>query len=581
MYKEPKSYKGFEVIFHGWRMAVKMHMYTFLLVLILHISIPILYLIVFESRYVKIFFYTLTHFDLWNYLPAIASYLIRKSWWIFFGAIPVWILYPTLLGLWKKRALDITRDEHIRGTKLVSEKEFRKMIKDVKPDAIHFGTIPVPYTAENRHFLILGRPGTGKTTLLNQVIERLRERKVKGIIYDFKGDYLSLFYDPSTDYLFNPLDTRCVNWCLFSEISMIPDIDSIATSMIPPSRDDKFWTDAARDIFAAILYYLRATNQTTNADIWAMVSHTEPEMLQLMNDAVQQGIEPARRALGYLQGYTQGSKVASDTLSTMRQYTNCFYYMRHLENTFSIKRWLDEDGSSFLFVSNYANLRDTLKPILSLLIDLAMKHILSMPEDVNRRRFIIIDEFASLQRLSTIVQCLEQGRSKGASVWLALQDISQLQKLYGHETAYTITNNTNTILSFAVSDPNSQRYLSEIFGETEILETDESLSMGPADYRDGLSLQRRRRKEPLLLASEFGLLDDFNFYLKMLSYPVVKSKIQWKGYPKKHQAFILNPIFSLSNREEVTECQGQEQDQGHVLEIEKASVRGNEKSTRR
>jgi len=224
--------------------------------------------------------------------------------------------------------------------------------------------------------------------------------------------------------------------------------------------------------------------------------------------------------------------------------------MRHLKNEFSIKRWLDEDGSSFLFVSNYANLRDTLKPILSLLIDLAMKHILSMPEDIDRRRFIIIDEFASLQRLTTIVQALEQGRSKGASLWLALQDISQLQKLYGHETTYTITNNCNTILSFAVSDPNSQEYLSKLYGETEILETDESLSMGPSDMKDGLTLQRKRRKEPLLLPSQFGILPDFYFYLKMLSYPVTQSKIQWKGYPKKNQSFMLNPIFSFQEQKQ-------------------------------
>jgi len=416
---------------------------------------------------------------------------------------------------------------------------------------IHFGIIPVPWKAENRHFLITGRPGTGKTTLLNQVIEKLRQREEKAIIYDFKGDYLSCFYDPSKDYIFNPLDSRCIDWCLFDEIEMLPDIDSIATSMIPPSyREDKFWIDAARDIFSSILHYLTITGQKTNQAIWELVSYTEPQMLELMQMAVTQGIEPAKKALGYLQGYEQGSKVASDTLSTMRQYTNCFLYMKHLGNSFSIKRWLDEDGGSFLFVSNYANLRDTLKPILSLMIDLAMKHILSMPEDIDRRRFIIIDEFASLQRLTTIVQALEQGRSKGASLWLALQDVSQLQKLYGHETAFTITNNCNTILSFAVSDPNSQEYLSRLFGETEILETDESLSMGPSDMKDGLTLQRRRRKEPLLLPSQFGILPDFHFYLKMLSYPVTQSEITWKGYPKKNQAFILNPIFSFQEQKQ-------------------------------
>ena len=552
-YKEPSAYKGFEQWWHSIQMNLKMYIYCFIALLLLHLMIPVLYFILFEPHIIGLFLNAIFSFH-FQHMPKFLKYFLKAGWFVFVMATPIWLLYPVLLKKFKARAEKITQDEHLRGSKLIADESFKKEIaKETKTkDAhlLHFGKIPVPWKAENRHFLIVGRPGTGKTTLLNQIIEKLRQREEKCIVYDFKGDYLSTFYDPSKDFIFNPLDSRCVNWCLFDEIEMTPDIDSIATSMIPPSfREDKFWVDAARDIFSSILHYLTITGEKTNQAIWQYVSYTEPQMLELMQMAVTQGIEPSKKALGYLQGYEKGSKVASDTLSTMRQYTNCFLYMRHLQNSFSIKKWLDEDGSSFLFVSNYANLRDTLKPILSLLIDLAMKHILSMPEDIDRRRFIIIDEFASLQRLTTVVQALEQGRSKGASIWIALQDISQLQKLYGHETTHTIVNNCNTILSFAVSDPNSQEYLSKLFGETEILETDESLSMGPADYRDGLTLQRKRRKEPLLLPSQFGILPDFHFYLKMLSYPVTQSKIQWKGFEKKNQSFILNPIFSFQEQE--------------------------------
>lgn len=558
-YKEPSAYKGYEASYHSLKMSLKMYLHCFTAVLLLHLLIPVLYFVLFQGDIIRLFFNVIFNFQ-FQHIPKFFRYFSHAGRLIFILATPVWLLFPLLLKIFKARARAIVKDEYIRGTKLIPDKELAKIIKKetkkdhIRPEnLIDFGIIPVPFPAENRHFLIVGRPGTGKTTLLNRVLEKLRAREDKVIIYDFKGDYLSTFYEPSRDLIFNPLDSRCINWCLFNEVSMMPDIDSIATSMIPPSsRDDKFWVDAARDIFSSILHYLAITGERTNQAIWQYVSYTEPQMLELMQQAVEQKIEPARKALGYLQGYEHGSKVASDTLSTMRQYTNCFLYMKHLGNEFSIKKWLDQDRGSFLFISNYANLRDTLKPILSLMIDLAMKHILSMPENINRRRFIIIDEFASLQRLTTIVQALEQGRSKGASLWLALQDISQLQKLYGHETAYTITNNCNTILSFAVSDPNSQEYLSRLFGETEILETDESLSMGPAEYRDGLTLQRRRRKEALLLPSQFGILPDFSFYLKMLSYPVTRSEIAWRGYEKRHQAFILNPIFSLQEDSHMT-----------------------------
>ncbi len=551
-YKEPKTYKGFESWFHALQMNAKMYLYIFFILFFIHVFIPLVYMILFKPHILTTVFQVFTgfHVELW---PKAVKILFQHGFWVFLLSTPIWLLYPALLARFKHRAKQLMQDQHLRGSKIISDDELRQIIindikhRDLKMEnLIRIGKITVPPWAETRHFLIVGRPGTGKTTFLNQVLETIRLKKGKAIIHDFKGDYVSRFFDAETDILFNPLDERSVPWCLFSEIAMQPDIDSIAASMIPPSwREDKFWVDAARDVFSSILYYLKTTKQETNRAIWDHVTKTEAEMLELMQTAVAQGIEPAKKALGYLQGYEKGSKVASDVLSTMRQYTNCFQYMTHLESQFSIKQWIESDSGGFIFITNYENLKDTLKPILSLFIDIAMKHLLSQPESMERRIFYILDEFATLQRLTSIVRTLEAGRSKGASVWVALQDISQLQKLYGHETAFTITNTTNTVVTFALNDPNSCEYMSKMFGETEILETDESLLMGPTDYRDGLSITRKRKTERLLLPSQFALLKDFECYLKMLSYDVTKTRIPFKPYKQTAESFVLNERFRL------------------------------------
>ena len=547
MYKESKTYKGFEVWFHALQMSFKMHLYCILTIFLLHFSFVFLYFLIFRHDVLSLFLKVLFSFQ-FQYFPKLFIISLKAGWWVFVLASFVWLLYPRVLAKFKAKAQEITKDEYLRGARLFREDEALDELRKrygVEGELIKLGRVFVPRQIEGRHFLLVGRSGTGKTTLLNQVIERLRERKEKAIIYDVKGDYLSFFYDPKTDYIFNPLDERSLHWCLFDEIETLADVDSIATSLIPLSfREDKFWVDAARDVFSSIVYYLFITGQRTNEALWQYVSLTEGELLEIMQQAVAQGCEVARRALGYLQGYEKGSKVASDTLSTMKQYTNCFYYTRHLRNDWSLKKWLSEDGSSFLFITNYSTLRDTLKPLLSLLIDLSMKHLLSLPENVERRRFIILDEFASLQRLTSIVQTLEQGRSKGVSIWIALQDLSQLQRVYGDVTAYSIINNANTILAFAVNDPNTTSLLSKIFGEIEILETDESLSMGPSDARDGLTLQRRRRKEYLIIPSQFAVLQDFHFYIKMLDV-ITQSKVEFKRFEKRNESFVLNEIFKL------------------------------------
>jgi type IV secretory pathway TraG/TraD family ATPase VirD4 len=547
MYKEGRAFKGFEVWFHAIQMSFKMHLYCIMMILLLHLAIVFLYFLLFKSDLIVLFFKTLFTFQ-FQLFPKFFAVAVKSGFVAFLLASPVWLLYPRMLRKFEARAQEITKDEYLRGARLFTEDEaMEKLSKEYKIEGnlIKLGHVFIPRQVENRHFLLVGRSGTGKTTLLNQVIMKLRDRGEKAIVYDVKGDYLSLFYDGGTDYIFNPLDTRSLHWCLFDEIETLVDVDSIATSLIPPSyREDKFWVDAARDVFSSIVYYLYTAGLRTNEALWQYVSLTEGELLEIMQQAVAQGCEVARRALGYLQGYERGSKVASDTLSTMKQYTNCFYYTRHLQNDWSLKKWLSEDGSSFLFITNYSTLRDTLKPLLSLLIDLSMKHLLSLEENVDRRRFIVLDEFASLQRLTSIVQALEQGRSKGVSIWMALQDLSQLQRVYGDVTSYSIINNANTILAFAVNDPNTTGLLSKIFGEIEILETDESLSMGPSDNRDGLTLQRRRRKEYLIIPSQFSTLRDFHFYVKMLDV-ITYSKVEFKRFEKRNEPFILNEIFKL------------------------------------
>ncbi len=148
---------------------------------------------------------------------------------------------------------------------------------------LHVGSIPVPKKTETRHFFVIGRSGTGKTRLIYSFLEKIRKQQAKTIIYDFKGDYVSCFFNPETDFLFNPLDLRTIHWCPFLEVETLADIDSVSMSLIPTSsRDDKFWIDGARDVFSAILYYLKSTGQILNEDIWKHVSLTEEEMLNLM-----------------------------------------------------------------------------------------------------------------------------------------------------------------------------------------------------------------------------------------------------------------------------------------------------------
>ena len=193
----------------------------------------------------------------------------------FYLSASVYLLLPVLLFWFRHRSRKQLQAFHIRGSRLLTYRQLNKLMR-LKREAssLPLGKVTMPRSAENKSVFILGRPGSGKSTALNQIIRKLAERQTKMLIYDFKGEYLEKFYDYQTDIIFNPLDSRSVTWNLFAEIRQTTDIDSIASSLIPPAHAhaDPFWSDAARQVFSGILHYLFYHDFRTNADIWKMIT---------------------------------------------------------------------------------------------------------------------------------------------------------------------------------------------------------------------------------------------------------------------------------------------------------------------
>lgn len=132
MYKEPKSYKGFEKIWHEIQMTGKMYFYTFASLLIFHLLIPFIYLFIFDFEVFKLIFKAFFSFnpELWSKAVAI---FFKKVLLIFLLVTPIWFLFPVLLNRYKKKARLIMQDEYLRGARFISDIELRKIIlKDIR-----------------------------------------------------------------------------------------------------------------------------------------------------------------------------------------------------------------------------------------------------------------------------------------------------------------------------------------------------------------------------------------------------------------------------------------------------------------
>ncbi len=240
--KKAATYKGHETFHNAFRMFMKMYVNIFLWVLVGHVSLILLITIWWYEEPLSLFFHRigsdLTHLgqaDMSYVQPFLSELKIRILIIAVLTSV-IWLFYPVALGFFKRRARKQSEPVYLRGARLFTPDELHAQMKRKKENTgLQIGEVKYPKDAEIMHALVLGRPGAGKTQLLSQLLEQLMERGERGIIYDFKGDYVERFYRPERDLLFNPVDERCVAWNVFNEMKTVADINAIAHSLGAPA----------------------------------------------------------------------------------------------------------------------------------------------------------------------------------------------------------------------------------------------------------------------------------------------------------------------------------------------------------
>jgi hypothetical protein len=446
--------------------------------------------------------------------------------------IPVSILIIRIL----RRVSNTFNRKHIRGPQLLSEKETRKRIRtEALPISIPLSPhVKLPIRDEILNILVSGAPGVGKTVFFSQAFEEIRSRGCKVICHDFKGDYVGRFYNPKTDLIFNPLDARSVRWPIFNEICNALDLQAVSHSLIPPSvGEGRFWNDGSRDVFSGLLRYLYLEKRMSNANIWNAVSSKATEIKEMLLNA------DAKAGARYVEDAS--SKQSIGILSSMMQYVSCFEYLQDTDchGKFSLSRWLTDTQGGALFITNYADCQDVLRPILSLMIDLIARRLLSLPDDLDRRVFFLLDEFPQLQNLPSIERLLTTARSKGGSVFIGIQDVSQIRGKYGREGAQTILNACGTSIIFRSPDPDTGQYFGRRIGETEYYKYDVNFSISPEDVGDRQQMTLRRIQEMLISPAQIQHLPNLAAFVSMVGRDIFKTQLAYKPYTQINKPFVL------------------------------------------
>ena len=422
------------------------------------------------------------------------------------------------------------RGRRLRGGELVSHRKLalrtlpwwrwlllRSRGRGARPYRI--ADIPWPKGAETRHTIVSGTTGSGKTVLIADLVEQIRKKGERCIVYDKMGSYTETFFDERRDILLNPLDWRAPRWSPFLEARTARDFDTMAAALIPRQKDaaDPFWITAARQLFSHGAAVLWQRGETRNRVLVDHLLKTELSALaEAMEGTVAQSIvDPAN------------PKTALSVRAMLTANIGAMDLLRDEGTPFSIREWIEQGDPGFLFLTSRGDQHASLRGLISTWLEIAVNTLLSLSRSDGRRTWVILDELPTLHQLPSLRPGLAESRQYGGCFVLGVQVFSALRDLYGRDGAETISGLCGTRVVLAAPDKDTSEWSAESLGRVEV----ESLAEGVSyeTSRDGVTLSTRRDLRPLVLPAEVARLENLSGYLKFPgAWPVARIKLKYR-----------------------------------------------------
>jgi hypothetical protein len=326
--------------------------------------------------------------------------------------------------------------------------------------------LTVPRAEENEGLLLLGDPGTGKSQIIHQLLDRNAERSPREaiVIYDPAGEFTEQHFNPKTDVILNPLDARCPYWAPYLELRGVNDqINApwqqfIAESFFPaldhPGSNSQFFNRSARAIFAHLLKF----------------SPTPEQQVEILSDE--------RLIDRYLVGTEHTQLINKDAkgqrggvLATLSEIGESFKLLRPSEDDtgprLSLRKWATRREGT-IFITSTHTTREPLRRLQAAWINILLGCLLGDSYVVSGKRpcWVIIDEVHALKHLPILKSALVEARKYAVKIVLGTQNKAQFEEHYGRGAA-TMLASSHTKSFLRCNESDSARWVSEMIGEEE------------------------------------------------------------------------------------------------------------------
>ncbi|HCH0659625.1 type IV conjugative transfer system coupling protein TraD [Enterobacter bugandensis] len=435
-----------------------------------------------------------------------------------------------------------SEDEYISGMQLTDKPaEVNKLLrKNDELSDLRVADLHMVKRAEVMNFLMHGTINVGKSTIIRWLLDYIRKRGDRAIIYDSGCTFTETHYNPSTDFILNAHDERCANWQMWGECIDAVDYDNLAASLIPvEGESDPFWVSSSRTICADLAIRMSVDpDRSIEKFLKTLLSLSMKSLREyLVNtpsaNLVEEKIE----------------KTAISIRSVVTNYAKALRFLQGLDDgtkpPFTIREWMTQEryDNSWLFISTQARHRKSVRPLISLWVSLATLLLQSMGENSERRVWFILDEAPSLQRIPELAETLAEARKFGGCFVLGMQNMAQLVHVYGRELAKSIFDLMNTRMYGRSPSAEMAKVVEEELGKQRTRKIRESNSYGMDQVRDGVSLGKDEVNNPIVDYEQIMRLPNLNFYVRLPGeYPVVRLKLKYRPFKKRHAGLLERNI---------------------------------------
>jgi type IV secretion system protein VirD4 len=444
--------------------------------------------------------------------------------------------------------LEPYRERKKEGESQQTTKNVKLKMSNNEPCGVVFGTRGKKYIIkpgeQDGHILVVGGAGSGKTSCV--VIPTLRAWKSSVFAIDIKGElkdqrrgrHVKIFDPTDPDsYGYNPF------YILKNSNNPAQEAEAIVQALIPEPKptETPFWIESARGMLAgAILHFYKSCSfiETLHE-----IQNTRPRELI---DVIYKSDNPLAKS--YVTSFIDMENITTSGIhGELSIYIRKFVNDNDLKSACSRLKFITPDDLEsqhdiFVFVPEH-NMGQW-KNLLTLMINQFLRHFEQRPLNNKTPILFMLDEFPRLGQLTSILDGVATLRGRKITVCPIIQNLSQLDVIYGHDERKVIVGNCSYKAVLSVEDADTQEYFSKMYGTFDKPQKSEGESYtGPIimGRNKGYTTTEKRRIKP----EDFATLPSTPNLVMLTPYGNFKIKRQpwYKERKQSKRKSVIERLF--------------------------------------